>query len=165
LGIVEFVFLIVETLLFKAIIIPLILSGVIKRNNIIRSVEPYITNFSSVVIASLIFVFGFVISYWSINISEELQHLAFGISISTIMIGLFIIISRKKIITHIMGYMILENGIFLLTLSISNEMPLMVSLGILLDIFIAIYILVIFFARIKSTFEETHIDDLTNLKD
>jgi hydrogenase-4 component E len=136
LGIVEYVFLMYRRFCLKQIII-LYISGDIKRNNIIRSVEPYITNFSSVVIASLIFVFGFVISYWSINISEELQHLAFGISISTIMIGLFIIISRKKIITHIMGYMILENGIFLLTLSISNNAT-MVSLEYLLYIFIAI---------------------------
>jgi hydrogenase-4 component E len=60
---------------------------------------------------------------------------------------------------------VLENGIFLLSLSIAREMPLVVNMGVLLDIFIGIFLLVIVLKRIHSTFEEIHIDQLTDLTD
>ena len=79
--------------------------------------------------------------------------------------GLFVIMTRKKIITHVMGYMMLENGIFLLSLSIAREMPFIVNLGMLLDIFIAVFLLAVIVNRIKSTVEEATVDKLTELKD
>jgi len=64
-----------------------------------------------------------------------------------------------------MGYMMLENGIFLLSLSVAKEMPLVVNIGVLLDVFVCIYILGLFVTKIQSTFEELHVDKLTLLKD
>ncbi len=89
----------------------------------------------------------------------------FGVSLSIIVSGLFIIITRKKIITQVMGFMLMENGIFLLTLSASREMPFIVALGVLLDIFMAIYLLGLFVNKIHDAFEEIHVDTLQKLKD
>jgi len=161
----NFLFLVIETLVFKAIIIPWFLMKIIRKNEIFREIEPNIPAFWSIVISSLIFGFGFMLSYLSIILAQDVNPLYFGISISTMITGLFIIITRKKIITHIMGYMMLENGIFLLTLSLINEMPLIVSLGVLLDVFIGIYLFGLFFNKIQATYEKTHIDTLTYLKD
>ncbi len=61
--------------------------------------------------------------------------------------------------------MMLENGIFLLSLAVANEMPLLVNLGVLLDLFVGIYLLVIFFNTIHSLYDGDHIDVLTELKD
>ncbi len=157
--------IIFETLLVKAIIIPWFLIKIIRKNEISREIEPYISNFNFLFIVSLIFIFGFFISFWAYHFTKDVHALFFGISISTIMTGLFIIVSRKKIITHVMGFMMMENGIFLLSLSVAKEMPFIVSLGILLDVFMAIFLLGLFVNKIQSTFDELHIDHLTNLKD
>ena len=161
----NFIFLIIETLIFKTIIIPIFLSKILRKNNINREVEPYIPNYYSVIIATLVLAFGFFISYWSNDEFQNIKPLFFGVSISVIINSFIIIITRKKIITHVIGYMFLENGIFLLSLSIAAEMPIIVNLGMLLDIFVGIFLLGIFVNKISSTFEELNIDKLTTLKD
>lgn len=64
-----------------------------------------------------------------------------------------------------MGYMILENGVFLLSLTIGAHQPMLVNMGILLDIFVSVLVLGLFLNRIGNTFEEMSIDNLSNLKD
>jgi len=161
----NFALIALEALVLKAIVIPLFLRQVIRRNEIYREVEPFISNFSAIVATSMIFVFGFVIAWWIFKVSADLRALYFGISISTIMASLFFILTRKKLITHVMGFCMMENGIFLLSLSIAKEVPLLVSLGILLDIFVGIFLLSIFLNKIHSTFEDMDVDALTSLKD
>jgi hydrogenase-4 component E len=161
----SFLFLSIETFVFKTIIIPVIMVRIVRKNNIIREVEPSLPSFYSVLIVSLIFAFGFFISYWSMKNGNNIRPLYFGVSMSVIMAALFIIMTRKKIITHVMGYMILENGIFLLSLSVAKEMPLIVNMGVLLDVFIGIYLLGLFVNKIKVYYDEDHIDTLTDLKD
>jgi len=158
-------FLAVETLGFKAIIIPWFLRRVVRRNGVFRELEPYIPNFFSVVIASLIFAFGFLLAYGSLDFARDIKPLYFGVSVSTMLTGLLVITTRKMLVTHVAGYMMLENGIFLLSLSMAREMPLLVNLGVLLDIFLGIFLLGLFATKIKSTFDESKIDALTHLRD
>ena len=158
-------FLAVETLAVKAIVIPFFLLRVIRKNEIGREVEPYISQFYSMLIASGIFILGFVVAFWSAKIGSGVKPLYFGVSIVLIVASLFLIVNRKRIITHILCYMILENGIFLLSLSVANEMPLLVNLGVLLDLFVGVYLFVIFFNKIQEMFDGSHIDILTELKD
>jgi len=166
-SVINLAFILTETLIIKAIIIPYILLKVVRRYNVFREVEPYIPNFYSVAITTVIFVFGFVMAYSSIKIAQDVKPLYFAISVSTIMTGFFIIMTRKKIITHILGYMFVENGIFMFSLSTAREMPLIVNLGILLDIFIAVFLLLLVYKNIKSAFEfeKIDIDNLSELRD
>lgn len=159
------IFLSFETLAVKTIAIPLFLMYVIRKNGIFREIDPYVTNYSSLAITTAIFIAGFYIADRSVGAVSNIRPFYFGISISTIITGLFIIISRKKIITHVMGYMMLENGIFLLALSIAREMPFIVALGVLLDIFIAVYLLGLFINKVQDSYSDTHIDALAKLKD
>ncbi|MHB1686733.1 MAG: hypothetical protein ACYCVH_05080 [Ignavibacteriaceae bacterium] len=158
-------FLIVETLVVKAIVIPYFLLTVIRKNEIGREVEPYISQFYSILIASAIFMFGFVAAFWAAKTNAGIKPLYFGISIVLIVASLFLIVNRKRIITHILCYMMLENGIFLLSLSVANEMPILVNIGVLLDLFVGIYLFVIFFNKIQEMYDGNHIDVLTELKD
>ncbi len=158
-------FLSLETLVVKTVVIPFFLLTVIRKNEIGREVEPYITQFYSVLIASAIVVFGFVAAFWSAKTNAGIKPLYFGVSIMLIVSSLFLIINRKTIITHILCYMMLENGIFLLSLSVANELPLLVNLGVLLDLFVGIYLFVIFFNKIHEMYDGSHIDELTELRD
>jgi len=72
---------------------------------------------------------------------------------------------HKNIFSHLVGYLIIENGIFLLSLSVGNTMPIMVNLAILLDVFMGILILGIFINRVGDTFNSIEIDNLSKLKD
>lgn len=158
-------FLSFETLFVKTCAIPYFLLMVIRRKEIGREVEPYITQFYSLLIASAIVVFGFVAAFWAATTNAGIKPLYFGVSIVLIVSSLFLIVNRKTIITHILCYMMLENGIFLLSLSVANELPLLVNLGVLLDLFIGVYLFVIFFNKIHEMYDGSHIDILTDLKD
>ncbi|HPM03071.1 MAG TPA: hypothetical protein PK816_13030, partial [Candidatus Cloacimonadota bacterium] len=158
-----FLFLSVETLLVKTLLVPYVLNSVIRKNDSVREMSANISTFSSLFITSFFLVLGFVMSYMAKKISPNISTLYFGVAVSTIATSLFLIWTRKKIITHVMGYLMLENGIFLASLSITSEMPFLVDIGILLDLFLAILLLSVFAHQISRNFEEFDIDELSNL--
>jgi hydrogenase-4 component E len=157
------VLILLETIVFKAIAVPLFLDHLIKRNNITREAEPYIPNFLSLVITTIIIVVTILLAN-SVK-DENLDKIFFIVALSTLFTGLYFIASRKKIITHVMGYLIIENGVFVLSLAVGNEMPMLVNLGIMLDIFASVLILGIFLNKIGDVFKDVDVDQLSNLKD
>lgn len=159
------VFLSLETLVVKAIVLPYFLLLAIRKNEINREIEPYLSQFYSLLIASAILIFGFFATFWAAKGQMGIKPLYFGMSLVLIISSLFLIVNRKTIITHILCYMILENGIFLLSLSVANELPLLVNLGVLLDLFIGVYLFVLFFNKIQEMYDGSHVDVLTELKD
>ena len=161
----EFIFVALETIVFKAVLIPWFITDTIKKNKIKREVEPSVSNFFSLGSMTLIFAFSFFIALWSGKSSPNLHPLTFGIAFAAILKGLFIIIANKKLITHLMGYLIMENGIFMLSLSVGADMPHVVSLGISLDLLLSILIAVLFINKISSSFEDVDSDELSTLKD
>jgi hydrogenase-4 component E len=158
-------FLLLETLVVKTIVIPALLLKILRRHEIAGETAPAISQFYSLLIASAIFIFGFVVAFWAARMERGVHPLYFGVSIALIIGSLFLIVNRKNIFTHILCYMMLENGIFLLSLSVANEMPLLVNLGVLLDLFVGVYLLAIFFNKIQDVYEGGDIDALTQLKD
>lgn len=157
------VFILFETIVFKTIAIPLFLRYIIKKNNIVRQAEHYLPDFLSVVIITIIILGSFILSNMVTGI--PIRKMFFLAAISAYFSGLFIIITRRKIVTHIMGYLVLENGVFILSLSAGNNMPMLVNTGITLDIFVSVLVLGVFVNRIGNTFEEMNFDNFTNLKD
>jgi hydrogenase-4 component E len=164
-NIIQFIFVALETLVFKAILIPYYLNVTIKKNRILREVEPKVSNFFSLFAMVVIFGIGFFIALWSGKNTPNVHPLLFGIAFSAILKGFFVIIFNKKLITHLMGYLFLENGIFLLSLAASREMPYIVSLGVSLDILISILIAGLFISKIKSTFADENSASLSSLRD
>ena len=87
-----------------------------------------------------------------------------SVSIAMMLIGLFIMMTRQKALTQIIGLLTLENGVFLSGLSITYGMPLIVEIGIFFDILVAVLILGVFVFRINKTFESISIDSLRSLR-
>jgi len=152
-----------ETIVIKAIAVPWFLSYVIKRNGITREAEPYLPNFVSLIIVTLIIVITIVLS--SAIDDVNLNKTYFVVALSTLFTGLYLIVSRKKIITHIIGYIVIENGVFILSLAVGNEMPVMVNLGIILDIFAGVLLLGVFFNKIGDVLKDPEATVFKNLKD
>ena len=157
------VLILLETIVFKAIAVPVFLGYLIKRNKITRETEPYLPHFISLIIITLIIVITVLLAN-SIQ-DTHLDKIFFIVSLSTLFTGLYFIASRKKIITHVMGYLMIENGVFVLSLAVGNEMPNLVNLGIMLDVFASVLILGIFLNKIGDVFKAVDVDQLSNLKD
>lgn len=156
-------FVLLETLIFKSILIPYFLRYIIKKNKITRETEPFLPYFISLFIITAIIVGTFLLSN-SLQ-SKHFKSVYFVVALSTLFTGLYIIISRKKIITHVMGYLIIENGVFILSMAVGNEMPMMVNIGILLDIFVSVFTLGIMVNKVGDVFKEVDVEQLNQLKD
>jgi hydrogenase-4 component E len=162
-NIINLIFILTETIVFKTIVIPIFMRRVIKRNKITREAEPFVSNFISVFVITSIILFSFILS--NTIKDENLQKIFFVVALSALFTGLYIIASRKKVITHVMGYLIIENGVFILSIAVGSEMPMLINTGILLDIFISVLILGIFVNKIGDVIKEQDVDNLKILKD
>ncbi len=155
--------ILVETIIFKSIAVPYFLTTIIRHNRITRESEPFLPHFVSLVITTVIVVGSIVLA--SLIEDEHLDRIFFVAAVSAIFFGLYFISSRRKLLSHVMGYVVIENGVFILSLAVGNEMPMLVNLGVLLDIFASVLILGIFINKIGDVFKDADVDQLISLKD
>ena len=164
-GWLNFAFLTVETLVVKSIVIPWFLYKVTKKTHSNRDVAANIPHFYCLVIATLILLGGFLASNYYFSSMKLISPIYFGVSVATIIISLWLITIKHKIISNVIEFITMENGIFLLSLSVSKEMPMLVNMGVLLDVFIAVYILGLFVNEINKEFNDLEVSHLSDLKD
>lgn len=157
------IMILLETLLVKAVIIPRFLNKLRKTNKLKRLDESKIPTFYSIIIMTIIIIISFIAGYFVKN--QFIQLKFFTVAISTVMGGIFFIIIHKNIFNHIVGFLIIENGAFLLSLAVGGEFPFLVSLAVLIDLLIAVLIIGVFVNKIGDTFEELSITSLTHIKD
>ncbi len=160
---VNLALILLETIVFKSVAVPLFMAYVLKRNKITREAEPFLPNFLSLIITTLIVVVTILLANGVKD--THLDKIFFVVALSSLFMGLYFIATRRKIITHVIGYLIIENGVFVLSLAVGNEMPMLVNLGIMLDIFASVLILGIFLNKIGDVFKDIDVNQLSNLKD
>lgn len=161
----NFAFLTVETLVVKAIVIPWFLYRVLKKTHSNRDVAANIPHFYCLVISSVILLIGFLVSEYYVSSMKLISPMFFAVSAATIIISLWLITIKHKIISNVIEFITMENGIFLLSLSVAKEMPVLVNMGVLLDVFIAVYILGLFVNVINKEFNDLEVSNLSDLKD
>ena len=159
------VFLTIETLIVKAILIPIFLNKVLKKTHSNRDTDANIAHFYCLLISSVILFGGFMLSVIEIPSLSMINSICFGIALSTIIISLWLITIKHKILSNVIEFITMENGIFLLSLSVAKEMPWIVNIGVLLDIFVAVFILGLLVGEIGSIYENPEVGQLCNLKD
>ena len=164
-NILNFAFLTVETLIVKSIVIPAFLYKVLNKTHSNRDVAANIPHFYCLFIASLILIVGFLLSEYYVTPMKLISPMFFAVSVATIIISLWLITIKHKIISNVIEFITMENGIFLLSLSAAKEMPMLVNLGVLLDVFIAVYILGLFVNVINKEFKDLEVSNLSDLKD
>lgn len=164
-SLLNFLFIATETLLIKSIVIPAFLGGLIKRTKEYRDTEANIHHFYSLFITTVILFGGFLFSNLNMPSIKLINPLYLGVSISVIIISLMLITVKHKVISNVIDFITMENGIFLLSLSVAKEMPMMVSLGVLLDLFIAVFILGLLIKHINTKFDDMEVSHLSDLRD
>ena len=151
-------------LVVKVFLIPRYINKIIIDLDIKRTIEPTIQQFIFLllVIASMVVIF---IAARILSSSTELNVIPFASGFSAIFIGIYIIMFRKKLIVHVAGFLILENGIFLFGTAVASELPMMIELGILLDVFVVVFLMGIAINHISATLSGFDVTDLGRLKD
>jgi len=157
------VLILLETIGVKAIAIPWFLTKIRKTNKLNRVHESAVPVFYSIIIITLLLVSSFLVS--NIFHCRTIQIKFLSVALASVFGGIYFIIIHKNIFSHLVGYLIIENGIFLLSLAVGNEMPFMVSLAVLLDVLIGILVIGIFLNKVGDTFSDISVNSLSKLKD
>ena len=159
----ELSFIILETLIFKAIIVPAILMRVINKTKINRIKSSGTSQFNSLMLSFTALVVSAISTYY---VADSSIHMVFfGVALYALLSGLILIVLRSRIFTHMVGFLVIENGVFLFSMAIGVELPMLINLAIMLDILISILILGMFLRRVDDDIHTDESDALTSIKD
>ena len=152
------------TIVLKGILIPWFLMRVIDRIGIRREIEPFLNVPVSLLVCVGLTVVGYRVSTGLPEGVRGVSHHLIGVALSLLLIGLFLMVTRKKAITQILALMTVENAVFLVAVGITTGMPLVVELGISFDVILAVLILGVMVRRIVDRFESMDVSRLSKLK-
>jgi len=148
----------------KGFVFPGLLSRTLRELNVIREVEPFIGYGISMFAGPLALGLCFWISSgWPLP-AEISSSLVVPVALFTTMTGLFLIVSRKKALTQVLGYLVLENGIYSFGVALARRQPVVVELGILLDVFVAVFVMGLAIFHINREFDHIDTDRLSSLR-
>jgi hydrogenase-4 component E len=91
--------------------------------------------------------------------------ISFGVALYALLSGLILIVMRKRVFAHLVGFLVIENGVFLFSMAIGVELPMLINLAIMLDILISILVLGMFLQRMDNDMNTDESDALTSIKD
>jgi hydrogenase-4 component E len=160
----EIIIIFALIVIFKVIIIPAALKRTSSKVEYTVEKDFFINiPFSILICCGLVFLSWYVVyNIQGIKDSDTRNYLIY--SISVVLIGLFFMISRKKAIGQIVGFLVIENGMFMAAMLSTEGMPMFVELGLFFDLLTAFLIMGIFVFKINNTFESIDINKLKNLK-
>ena len=159
----ELAFVALDTLLFKGILVPWLLFAVIRRTRINRVKRSGSSQTGSLVLSIVALAASASLTYYIADSTVDL--IFFGVALYSLLSGLILIVMRRRIFSHMVGFLVIENGVFLFSTAIGVEMPLLINFAILLDILISVLMLGIFFTKIDGKLHADDADSLTNVKD
>jgi hydrogenase-4 component E len=151
-------------ILVKVFLIPYFLNLTAKKINLDENLGLFVNSQLSLVLALIFTYYSWVLSV-NLGFGQALlQSVAVTVAFSVIFIGAFMMISRMKAFTQVVGILIMENGIFLFASSVSGGMPFFTEIAIFFDIFISVVIMGIFVFRINKLFTHIDVNKLSHLK-
>jgi len=159
---VHAVALAVGTVAIKAVVLPWFLRWAIREASVRREVEPLIGYMASMLLGAAGLAIAFAVATVLPLRSGETELLV-PVALVTVMIGLLVLTSRSKAITQVVGYLMLENGIYLFGLTQSERVPFLAEVGVLLDLFVAVFIMGIVVFHINREFDSISAANLTEL--
>ena len=153
------------TIGLKGVVIPRFLVHAMREANIQHEVKPLVNFMSSLILGALGTGLAIVFAY-TLPLADEHKHsLLVPASLSTVWTGFLLLTARKKAITQVLGYLVLENGIFLFSLLLLEAMPFLVEVGLLLDLFTGVFVMGIVIHHISREFTSISTEYLSELKE
>jgi len=153
------------SLALKVLVIPGFLFYIINKIKIKEDIESFINYTLSLLIACGLILIAYYSTESILKFENVFMRHCLPVSLAITLLGFFVMISRKKAITQILGLLAMEDGLFFAALSTSYGMPLVVELGVFFDILVSVIIMGIYVYRIKETFDTIDTDILRELKE
>lgn len=160
----ELYFVAVFFLVLKVFILPRYLERMEKRFGGQRESQPYINIATSLILAGLLVLLAYAVTRPLVLVSTLPTRGGLPLAMGLIFVGLFVVITRKKALTQIVGFLVLENGIALLAALGTFGIPLIIELGVFLDVLMGFLVMQVFVYHIHDTFESIDVDQLSQLK-
>jgi hydrogenase-4 component E len=154
----------IGTVIVKAMLLPWFLLWAIREAQVRREIEPLIGYIASLLLGAVAVAISFAIAR-RLPLPEPGIELLVPVAMSTVIIGLLVLTTRTKAITQVVGYLMLENGIYAFGLTLAERVPLLVELGVLLDVFVGVFVMGIVVFHINREFDSLSSARLTELRD
>jgi hydrogenase-4 component E len=154
----------IGTLLVKAVVLPRYLTRAIREAAVRREIEPLIGFTASLILGAAAVALSFAIAP-RLELPGMPSSVLIPVALSTVIIGLIVLTTRNKALTQVVGYLILENGIYVFGLSQAERVPFLVEVGVLLDVFAGVFIMGIVVFHINREFDSLDSARLTELRD
>jgi hydrogenase-4 component E len=152
------------TIVLKAVVIPWFLLRVIDKVGIRREIEPFVNVPASLLLCLGLTVVGYRVSLGMAGASQGVPHQVVGVALSMVLMGLFLMVARRKALTQILALLTIENAVFLVAVGATSGMPLVVELGISFDVILAVLVLGVLVNRIVDRFESMDTSRLSRLR-
>jgi hydrogenase-4 component E len=153
------------TLVLKVVLIPIMLHRVIQRLEVRWDTEPLINIPTTMLIGILLVIFAFNLGLPIARFSSTIARGTLGIALACVLLSFMMMITRAKAIPQVVGFLSMENGLFFAATSATYGMPMVVELGIALDVLIGVLILGVFMFQIREQFDSLDIRHLERLKE
>ena len=158
-------FMVAATLAVKGWFIPFLLRRAIQEVHIHREMDPYVGYTASLMLCALGTGLSLILAHMLPLKGGTKVILLVPAALSTLFTGFLMLVSRRKALTQVVGFLILENGIYLFGLLLIEDMPMLVETGILLDLFVGVFVMGIVINHIRTAFDSTDTRHLAELKD
>jgi hydrogenase-4 component E len=153
------------TFVLKVLLLPWIMHRLIRALNVRWDVETLINIPATMLIGIVLVIFAFNLATPISQIAGTVTKSTIGIATACILLAFLMMITRRKAVSQVIGFLAMENGLFLAATSATYGMPMVVELGIALDVLIGVLILGVFMFQIREQFDSLDIRHLEKLKD
>ena len=153
------------TLVLKVVAIPWLLHRLIDRLQIRWDVETLINIPTTMLIGIGLVIFAFALAAPISEMAHTLTRATLGIAMASVLLSFLMMIVRRKAVPQVIGFLAMENSLFFAATSATYGMPLVVELGVALDVLVGTFIFGIFFFHIRDEFESLDIRHMENLKE
>jgi len=153
------------TVVLKVVLLPWLLHRLIRRLDVKWDVEGLINVPTTMLIGIVLVVFAFNLAFPIAQLANTVTRSTLGIAIACVMLSFLMMITRRKAIPQVIGFLAMENGLFFAATSATYGMPMVVELGIALDILVAMLILGVFFFQIREQFDSLDLKHLERLRE
>jgi hydrogenase-4 component E len=155
----------VLTLALKVIVLPAILLWLIRRLNVQWDVETLINIPTTMLVGIVLVVFAFNLALPITQLAGTITRSTLGIAIAIVLLSFLMMLTRRKAVPQVIGFLAMENGLFFAATSATYGMPMVVELGIALDVLIGVLILGIFFFQVRGAFDSLDLRHMEKLKE
>jgi hydrogenase-4 component E len=153
------------TLVLKVMLLPWILHRLIRKLDVKWEFERLINIPTTMLIGIVLVVFAFNLAVPISQLSHTVTRATLGIAMASVMLSFLMMITRRKAIPQVIGFLSMENGLFFAATSATYGMPMVVELGVALDVLIGVLILGVFFFQIREQFDSLDLKHLEKLRD